>query len=157
LLAVEIHQANGGSSDIGFDLDLAATFKHAFIAGTVFNDANSNSIHDVAESGLSGWTVYLDTNNNNVLDVGESTATTNEQGHYLFTNLAAGTYYLKQSLKSGHRKTLPSGSPGYVLPLSAADVAVQDFGDTTNILLGGVVFNDANKNGVRDAGEAALP
>src|SRR4051794_34979682 len=68
------------------------------ISGTVTNDLNGNGLAESAEPPLAGWTVYLDANRNRVRDVGESTTTTDSDGHYSFTDLAAETYYVGEAL-----------------------------------------------------------
>src|SRR5207248_1675084 len=70
----------------------------------------------------------------------------------------AGTYHVKQVLTSGYRKTLPpSGTPGYDVTLASSQSATgKNFGDTTNVYLAGVVYNDLNSNGIKDAGEAGI-
>jgi subtilisin-like proprotein convertase family protein len=46
------------------------------IAGTVFQDNNSDGVQDGTDTAIAGATVYLDTNNNGVLDTGTTTTTT---------------------------------------------------------------------------------
>jgi hypothetical protein len=66
--------------------------------------------------------------------------------------------HVKQQLQSGYRKTMPpAGTPGYDVNVSGASVNLLNFGNTKNIFLAGTAYNDANSNGVKDAGEAALP
>jgi SdrD B-like domain len=66
------------------------------VKGKVWNDLNANGSQDSGEMGLSGQTVFLDSNQNGSLDAGETTATTNAEGNYSFTNLAAGRYTVGQ-------------------------------------------------------------
>lgn len=127
------------------------------ITGRVFNDTNSDGSKQANEAGLSGWTVYLDTNNNGVKDASEISTTTDASGNYAFTNLAAGTYRVREVLKSGYRKSNPVGVPGYDITLASGDAAtLRDFGNTTNILIGGVVYDDINGDGVRQSYEPGL-
>src|SRR5262249_40502457 len=47
---------------------------------------------------------------------------------------------------------------GYDVAITGGSTASsKDFGDTTNILLAGTVYNDANSNGVQDNGELGIP
>jgi len=80
------------------------------ISGVVFSDANGNGIQDAGEPGLSNWTVFLDANQNGTLDRGEQTATTDTSGHYAFTNLTAGTYFVDEVPLPGYTQTSPGGS-----------------------------------------------
>jgi hypothetical protein len=58
------------------------------VYGWVFNDTNQNSVQDVGEAGLSGWTVTLRTTAGASL----ATTTTNGSGFYIFANRAPGNY-----------------------------------------------------------------
>src|SRR5581483_3495782 len=60
--------------------------------------------------GLANWTVYLDQNRNRVQDAGEATTTTDGTGHYTFTGLAAGTYYVNDAQPVAWKPTYPSAS-----------------------------------------------
>lgn len=64
----------------------------------VFNDANHNGLQDSGEVGVSGVTVKLLDTNLNVLQ----TTTTDNNGNYIFTNLASGNYRLKFDAPQGY-------------------------------------------------------
>lgn len=129
------------------------------IAGTVFNDPNSNGVRNAGEAPLAGWTVYIDGNNNGSLDANEISTTTDDSGDYFFGSMPAGTHRVRQASPAGYRKTLPgSGTPGYNVAIAGgSNVTGRDFGNTTNLLLAGVVYNDANGNGSKGPGENGLP
>ena len=98
------------------------------ISGTIFKDANGNGIKDSTEIGLSGWVVYLDTNNNGKLDPGELSFTTGSDGKFSFV-VPAGTYHLREVLKSGFARTAPT-SGVYTITLSSGKTATgKNFGD----------------------------
>ncbi|HEX4795803.1 MAG TPA: SdrD B-like domain-containing protein, partial [Humisphaera sp.] len=78
----------------------------ALVSGIVFKDANSNAKQDAGELGLAGWVVYLDTNNNGKLDAGEKSFTTGADGKFSFV-VPAGTYHLREVIKSGFTRTTP--------------------------------------------------
>jgi hypothetical protein len=63
------------------------------IGDTVWKDRNQNGVFDPGERTLSNVTVSLsgDTNNDGQPDV-TATAVTDSNGHYLFSELPAGTY-----------------------------------------------------------------
>ena len=128
------------------------------IAGHVFNDKNSNGVSDGIDAPIANWIVYLDANNNNQLDLGDTATTTDATGAYKFEGLADDTFHLKQILATGHRKTLPaSGTSGYNVTLSGQTVTAKDFGATTRTSSSPArCNNDANSNGVMDAGENQL-
>src|SRR6201999_3595389 len=74
------------------------------IKGIVFNDTNGNGKKETGknpEKALSGWTVFLDTDNDRVFDDGEPKSTTNSSGSYSFSKLFAGTYHVREVVKSG--------------------------------------------------------
>ena len=128
------------------------------IAGTVFNDADDDGVFDTAEAGLSGVVVYLDANDNGQLDGGEQNVTTPAGGAYTLGGLADGTYVVRAVTPSGQRLTFPGGGGSHTATISNASLAVldQNFGFTDRARVQGVVYNDANSNGQRDAGEAGI-
>jgi hypothetical protein len=98
------------------------------ISGTVFKDANGNGIKDSTELGLSGWVVFLDANNNGKLDAGELSFTTGSNGAFSFI-VPAGTYHLREVLKSGFKQTAPAGAV-YTITLGSGKTATgKNFGD----------------------------
>ena len=98
------------------------------ISGTVFKDANGNGVKDSTEVGLSGWVVFLDINNNGKLDAGELSFTTGSDGKFNFV-IPAGTYHLREVLKSGFKRTAPSTGV-YNITLSSGQSATgKNFGD----------------------------
>ncbi len=81
-----------GQNNTTIDAGLVQTLS---LGNQVFNDANNNGIRDAAEVGIAGVTVnlYLDANNDGTPDGGIiATATTDGNGLYLFTGLAANNY-----------------------------------------------------------------
>src|SRR5207302_1408260 len=86
--------ASGGNpiTGINFGNVLASTS----LSGQAFNDLNNNGLPDPGEPGLSGVTLFLDLNSNGVFDSGEPSRITDGNGNYSFTNLAAGTYRVRE-------------------------------------------------------------
>lgn len=78
------------------------------LSGTSFYDLNENTQFDNNEPGLSGWGVYLDLNNNGLLDDEEPTKETSSSGAFTFTNLANGTYVLRQISNTNWTQTIPT-------------------------------------------------
>lgn len=84
------------------------------------------------EAVLPGVTIYLDLNNNGTLDSKEPSQKTNDQGLYQFTDLAPGTYVVREVVDSGYKQTAPSG--GFAKVTLGEDEIVSDinFGNTSN-------------------------
>ncbi len=99
------------------------------ISGTLFSDFNSNGSQDNGEPALVGVTMFLDLNKNGALDSGEPTSITNASGAYSFTNLAPGTYVVRQVMLGGVILSSPS-SDSYSLTITAgSDFTHQNFAD----------------------------
>src|SRR5439155_1060037 len=91
------------------------------------------------------------------LDATEKTATTDTSGNYRFSGLAAGSYRVREVLKSGFRRTTPA-SGFFDLSLTSGQVlSGKNFGDTQKVLITGSVFSDANGDKIKSATETGLP
>ncbi len=138
-----------------------APLNTASIAGTIYNDTNGNGVKDSGDAGISGQTLYIDLNNNSKLDPGEQSTMTGTSGAYQFTNLAAGTYKVRQLLPTGWTQTTPSNGFGWSVTLIANQAASgKDFGAKQTVVgtasISGQIFNDKNGNGTQDSGESGL-
>jgi uncharacterized delta-60 repeat protein len=129
------------------------------ISGTVFNDVNSNGIKDNGEVGLSGWQVYDDLNNNSLLDATEQVVLTSSSGVYLLPNLAATTHKVRAFRPVGWSQVLPASNFGQTVTLTAGQMVTgRDFAmifgtATLTASIAGTVFQDFNRNGIRDTGD----
>lgn len=124
------------------------------ISGTLWNDLDADSVRDAGEAALSGWRVYLDSDKDGVFDSTERSTFTSSSGGYGFSNLAAGSYRLRTVSPSGWR---PSSSAWYYdLTLASGAAASRNFAWTQKIMISGSVFNDLDRDRVRDSGEAGL-
>jgi len=125
----------------------------AVIKGQVWNDLNGDGNVNDGEPGLEGLTVTLSGDS-------EATATTAEDGGYIFAELSAGTY-----------EVVSTGPEGWVLTTDSPIVVVLETDDATfndgsfgwmegsggdGGAIGGIVFNDLNGNRVQDDGEPGL-
>jgi hypothetical protein len=126
------------------------------IYGVKYEDKNGNGILDPGEPRLSGWTIYLDINNNGRRDGGEPSSVTDRNGEYEFLDLTAGTYTVREVVKSGWITTKPTAGE-YVVTLSSGSISTgNDFGNFKLGSISGIKFRDTNGNGVRNTGEAKL-
>ena len=124
------------------------------IAGSKFNDANGNGVKDSGEAGVSGVTIRLTNSAGTVVST-----TTDTSGNFSFTGLPAGPYVLTEVLPAGSVQTVPGGGAGINISLTPGQNATGFlFGNqvAAPASIAGVKFNDANGNGVRDAGEAGM-
>ncbi|EIJ43114.1 putative collagen-binding protein, partial [Beggiatoa alba B18LD] len=139
------------------------------IGDLVWNDTNADGIVDGGESGVVGVsvTLYRDTNNNGVLDTGDvslAVTTTDANGLYEFTNLAAGKYLVDVDTTgtlAGYTLTSTSTKGAEPMPvtLSAGQNFIEaDFGyhDPQTGNIGDRVWNDTDGDGVQDTGETGL-
>jgi hypothetical protein len=139
----------------------AAVVGDGTISGVVYADADGDGTRDAGEPALAGWTVFLDRNLNGVREAGEPAATTDAVGAYSFT-VEAGTYVVREVVQAGYAQTAPA-SVAYIVTASSASPATgRDFGNAPPAPSGkgtisGVVYDDADGDGTRDAGEEGLP
>jgi hypothetical protein len=155
------HNAAG---DYNFTLQWTSPLKGC-IAGQKFNDLDGDGVKESGEEGLQGWTVFLDANNNGALDSGERRTVTDILGNYSLTSLVSGSYHVREMPQNGWQQTKPSTGLYYPTPPAAAyQVALsagqlvtgQDFGNTQTATISGLVWNDANGDGVQGSTEAPL-
>jgi|GEM_PF-5780168 len=120
------------------------------ISGSVYRDRNSNGRRDSNEPPLASVRVWLDENGNGRRDAQEPTTLSNSLGVYQFTEVPFGTYTVRVAPATGLRLTTVGA---YRVTGTTTDC---DFGLSSSALVGGMVFNDANGNGVRNTGELGL-
>jgi len=77
------------------------------IRGMKWHDINGDGKIDSDEPGLAGVTIFLDLNDNGVFEANEPSRDTNEQGQYVFSNLEAGTYVVREVVPTGYQQTYP--------------------------------------------------
>lgn len=165
----------------------------ATIGDTVFFDSNGNGTQDFSEVGIPNVTVelYADANRDGLPDsltplatrVTASGFTVNPVGSYQFTNLAAGTYYVKVRtstlpVSGGNpipltsdpdRDGIPVGNNSYpglpagddadsLITISlGGNYAGADFGYQPSGAIGDFVWLDLDQDGVQDSGEPGIP
>ncbi len=142
----------------------------ASVGDFVWHDLNKNGIQDSGEPGISGITVKLFDCSNNLM----STTTTNSSGKYKFEDVMPGNYYVQFFAPTGYLFTLKNqGSDkkkdSDADPITGKTICFElkagqndmtwDAGLSeciTGVKVCGLVFNDANANGVKDAGEVGI-
>jgi LPXTG-site transpeptidase (sortase) family protein len=123
------------------------------INGVVFTDLNANGVQDPGELGIGGVTVTLYDNLGGIV----GTQVTAADGSFDFPNLAPGGYSVVETDPLGYLSTTNNNVP---VTVPAGGTVPVNFGDRritggTPSTIQGIVFNDVNGDGVRDAGETA--
>ncbi|MFL5331189.1 MAG: beta strand repeat-containing protein [Gemmataceae bacterium] len=135
------------------------TFKPSPGSLSSFNGAATNgtwtlTIQDTANQdggALNSWSI-------DITAAGEPATTTDANGNYSFTGLAAGSYNVVHVIPSGgYVQTSPGGDGRYHVNLLSAGTFTGNFGDRLPpATIAGLVFNDTNSNGTQDSGESPL-
>jgi hypothetical protein len=135
------------------------------LSGRAVEDHDLDRVGDTDDGGVAGMVVFVDRDGDNQLDEGEETTTTDEEGNYLFQHIAPGFVRVRLALTSGWSQVMPR-----VVPQSSGVTFIND--DAVTLLpdqtfsrdvfiyrsktVSGVVFHDADRDGIRDAGESGL-
>ncbi len=120
----------------------------AGLSGTIFHDVDGNGTKNAGEAGMEGETVLLS-------GPTPDTALSGPGGAFGFDSLAIGAYALSTSLAPGWIVTTPPGSlTASLLHRSSANGYSVGLFETGSI--SGIIFHDADSNGVLNGGEAGL-
>jgi len=147
--AVTSGQTVSGLEFVGYQLSR--------VGGGVWEDLNADGVRGAGEPGLEGWTVYLDTNDDAQRQAGEPARITDSDGAYVFADLQPGAYTVRHVVQGDWQQSSPADGHFSVAPASGDVIEHLDFGEYRFSGLCGTVWNDKNADGVRDAGEGALP
>jgi hypothetical protein len=129
----------------------------ATVSGTTWDDANRNGFRDGGEPVLSGVTVFVDYDGDGVRDPGEPFATSSGDGSYTITGVRPGSRVVRQEPPAGYVCTAPAGCATTPITVVSRDaITERDFGDAASGRVSGTKFEDADADGVRDAGELSL-
>jgi serine-aspartate repeat-containing protein C/D/E len=115
------------------------------IRGWKFDDVNGDGMKDLLEPRPPNWGIWLDRNNDGVMDQTDDYTVTGNTGWFVFKNLPAGNYTVREIQKPGWTQTYP-GQPPY------HSVALQS-GQTVTLLFG----NQGPDTTEYDYGDAPLP
>lgn len=100
------------------------------IHGSKWQDLDNDGEWDIGEPGLEGWTIYLDANDNSTLDPGEESTATGHDGSYCLSNLAPGTYLVReQLLHAGWQQTFPAGGSYSIVLADGEHATEKHFGN----------------------------
>ena len=116
------------------------------LSGTKWEDHNGNGVRDTGDQGLAGW---------HILVGGVDRATTDANGNWSVTGLAAGTYTVQEVAQSGWNDTV--GAAGYnITAASGTNTGNLNFGGFKGVTLSGFVWEDHNGNGLWETGDIGL-
>lgn len=129
------------------------------IQGIVFNDLNLDGVlgrdaatGDLIEPGLTGFRVFLDADGSLTFDEGEVSVLSDSDGEFVFQSVPLGTYDVVVELPSRWNPT-PGATVVDSVVVTGGDVTTtKDFSLFTVLdgAIRGLVWNDSNRNGVRD-------
>jgi len=131
---------------------LAEVDPNPTLQGTVFHDADQDGILGEGELGIEGVTIEL-----MVGETSKATALTAADGTYLFEDLVADTYIVRETDLAGYISSTPNevevivGEGNPISVVNFGDVMLQELGS-----LSGFVYDDLNRSRVFDAGDAGL-
>ncbi len=147
----------------------------ASLGDRVWEDLNQNGIQDSGEPGVPGVTVQLKNASGQVID----TTVTNNNGKYLFTDLAPGDYSVNFIIPDGFTASpqdqggndaadsdgMPTGNPNvFMTPVTTLSTNENDLTwdqgifETQSVIasIGDRVWLDSDQDGIQDAGEPGV-
>ncbi len=145
-----------GATDVNSNEDtVTINIKRGQIVGVVYLDANTNQSKEAAETVISGVTVDIYAEDGTTL---LTTLTTDASGGFSYTNLLPGKFVVVEHDPQGYVSTTPNRLTVTVEPdgTARADYGEYRGGMTSNNQIHGLVYTDANLNGVPDTGEIPL-
>ena len=119
------------------------------INGHVWLDSNRNGVLETSEKGITAVTVTLRDAANAIV----ATTTTAPDGTFSFVNIPAGHYTVAETQPAGYGSSTPDTVALDVVAGGTAPIV--NFGDTAGSLAA-LVYDDANGDGVRNAGEPPI-
>ncbi len=138
----------------------------ASLTGYVYGDMNNNGVKDGSESGLANVQMELLDAQGNGLGI---FAITDANGRYTFTHLQPGVYGVRQVTQptgwfdglesvgnAGGTANNPGDSITSIQLPPGTDAVQYNFGELPPASFAGVVYVDANNNGILDGGEQRL-
>jgi len=144
---------------------LFAELEPVSLGGAVYEDVSNDGVLDAGEAGIAGVTITL-TGTDDLGNAVILTTVTAADGTYSFTDLRPGTYEISETQPAAFLDGIDTaGSLGGVvgadtitaIPASPGDTGTgYTFGELPTASISGAVFDDADNDGVVDAGEAGI-
>ncbi|MEK7263627.1 MAG: SdrD B-like domain-containing protein, partial [Bacteroidota bacterium] len=125
------------------------------ISGHTFEDINGNGNLDAGEPGVGNWKIRLNGTTTINTVISESTMT-DGNGNFQFTNLRGGTYTISEEIASGWTQTFPPNTSYTDAITSGSNLTNRNFGNFKDGVISGIVYNDINGNGIKDASDIGI-
>ncbi|MEO1366004.1 MAG: SdrD B-like domain-containing protein, partial [Acidobacteriota bacterium] len=153
-----------GQVDLSLDFGLVSS---ALVGDQVWFDADRDGVQDVGEAGATGIAVQLFSESGAL----QGSAMTNAEGAYIFFNIGPGTYYVRITPPAGFGFTTPNQGSDDALdsdidpqlftspPFTVAPGELKrdiDGGLIPAASVDGLLWRDADLDGVRDGGEPRI-
>lgn len=116
-LASQSVQAVAGQ--ITKNINLAEAPHNSTISGKVFDDLNMNGTLDPGEPGIAGRTVFLNIDGTGQPDAANPSTTTDANGNFSFTGLAAGPYTVSEVITPDHGTALTTATQSVTVAANA--------------------------------------
>lgn len=150
--------ANGSPTNLDTDTATVTVNPTANIGDLIWNNTDGDAVQDAGEGGITGVQVQLVSGTLVI-----ATTTTDANGAYLFTGVRDGSYIVRivqSTLPTGMTANFdPDGGTAHestVTIAGAANNLTRDFGYGGRFLLSGTIWNDYDRDAVRDLVEPSL-
>ncbi|MFM7159432.1 MAG: collagen binding domain-containing protein, partial [Planctomycetaceae bacterium] len=121
--AARVQTVTLSAAQVVSGLDTAARYRRNEILGLRFDDANANGVRDAGEAGVAGATIYLDVDRDDILDADEPRTITAADGSYHFSDLAPGSWVVRDIPGTGSDPTSPATGGGTQWPSGTSNPA----------------------------------
>ena len=153
---------NPGENDPTWD---AGFYRLASVGDYVWKDTNGNGVQEAGEEPMYGISVSLFKSDSTPM----GSTTTDASGHYSFTSLPPGDYYLTFQAPAGYSFTqdnqgsdcldsdagVDGKTAAFTLTSGENDLCL-DAGLTQKASIGDLAWEDLNNNGIQDPGEPGI-
>jgi len=159
---------SGGTDN---NIDIALT-KEAAIEGVAFTDLNGNGVNNLNDPDLDGIQVFLFSSDGTKLDSTLTFATGDTTGYYLFDGLIPSEYYIQfifpdeyilsdgnvgsDDIDSDISNAFGTGTTDIITLASGEIASNTDGGAYLPACIGDRIWEDLDKNGLQDEGEAGV-
>lgn len=129
----------------------------AAVPGLKFNDLDGDGARGAGEPGLAGWTIFADLDDDAARDANEPFAVSGADGTFTLAGLPTDRITKVLELpQADWRNTFPAEGFYAFNPFIDAVQQPFVFGNTRKARITGTVFDDRNRSGAADPGEAGL-